>query len=277
MGSVLAVIGIGYALVVGGLFLVQRNLLYFPADGVPAPAETVVPEMVVVSLTTADGLELDSLYAPADAGRPTIVYYCGNGGHIGMRDAKVRPYLDAGFGVLLVGYRGYGDNPGSPTEEGFYADGRAALGFLRESGVDPRMWVLYGESLGGGVAVQMAFEQTQTGDPVGAVVLEAPFTSVGDVAQAHYPFIPARWLVRDRFDSASKIAPRRVSRLHRPRRKRQDRAGPLRPAAFRGRARAQGDADRERGRAQRSLRFRRARRRDLVSRPSVPGLTQAPV
>ena len=206
MGSVLAVIGIGYALVVGGLFLVQRNLLYFPADGVPAPAETVVPEMVVVSLTTADGLELDSLYAPADAGRPTIVYYCGNGGHIGMRDAKVRSYLDAGFGVLLVGYRGYGDNPGSPTEEGFYADGRAALGFLRESGVDPRMWVLYGESLGGGVAVQMAFEQTQTGDPVGAVVLEAPFTSVGDVAQAHYPFIPARWLVRDRFDSASKIA-----------------------------------------------------------------------
>lgn len=206
MGSVLAVIGIGYALVVAGLFLVQRNLLYFPAGGVPAPAETLVPEMAVVSLITADGLELESWYVPAAVGRPTIVYYCGNGGHIGMRDSKLRPYLDAGLGVLLVGYRGYGDNPGSPSEKGLYADGRAALGFLRGRGVVPRMWVLYGESLGSAVAVQMAFEQPQTGDPVGAVVLEAPFTSVGDVAQAHYPFVPARWLVRDRFDSASKIA-----------------------------------------------------------------------
>ena len=206
MGSVLAVIGIGYALVVGGLVVVQRSLLYFPAGGVPAPAETLVPEMAVVRLATADGLDLDSWYAPAAARRPTIVYFCGNGGHIGMRDAKVRPYLDAGFGVLLVGYRGYGDNPGSPSEKGLYADARAALGFLRGSGLAPATWVLYGESMGSGVAVQIALEQSETGNPVGAVVLEAPFTSIGDVAQAHYPFVPARWLVRDRFDSASKIA-----------------------------------------------------------------------
>ncbi|MDP6804201.1 MAG: alpha/beta hydrolase [Rhodospirillales bacterium] len=206
MGSFLTVIGVGYALVVGGLFVIQRSLLYFPSDNVPVPAETLVPEMAVVSLTTADGLELDSWYAPAAVGRPTIVYFCGNGGHIGMRDAKVRAYLDAGFGVLLVGYRGYGDNPGSPSERGLYSDGRAALGFMRENGVAPRMRVLYGESLGSGVAVQLAIEQSGAGDPVGAVVLEAPFTSVGAVAQAHYPFVPARWIVRDRFDSVSKIA-----------------------------------------------------------------------
>jgi len=98
-------------------------------------------------------------------------------------------------------YRGYGGNPGAPTEAGFYADGRAALGFLEREAVTPNRLVLYGESLGSGVAVALAAEHQ-----VAAVILEAPPTSVAEVAQCHFPFVPAARLVTDRFDSLSRIS-----------------------------------------------------------------------
>ena len=103
--------------------------------------------------------------------------------------------------MLLAEYRGYGGNPGTPSEEGFYADGRAALDFLAAREVPAARIVLYGESLGTGVAVQLALERR-----VGAVVLEAPFTSAVDVGADIYPFLPVRLLARDRFDSIAKIA-----------------------------------------------------------------------
>jgi fermentation-respiration switch protein FrsA (DUF1100 family) len=104
----------------------------------------------------------------------------------------------------LVGYRGYGGNPGSPNEQGLYADGRAQLEFLAGQGVKPERWVLYGESLGTAIAVQMAFEQAPK-NPVGAVILESPFTSLADAAAEHYPFVPARILVKDSYDTLAKI------------------------------------------------------------------------
>lgn len=194
-----------YLLIVGGMYGFQRNLLYLPSRAVPNPAASGVAEMTEVTLRTADGLALRAWYAPAGETAPSLVYFCGNAGNIGDRGYKARPYLDAGLGVLLVGYRGYGGNPGSPSEEGLYADGRAALAFLADAGVAPERTVLYGESLGSGVAVQLASERTG-GAPFAAIVLEAPFTSVADVAASHYPFVPARWLVKDRFDSMTKIA-----------------------------------------------------------------------
>ncbi|MFQ5984928.1 MAG: alpha/beta hydrolase [Alphaproteobacteria bacterium] len=190
-----------YGLIVGSLYLAQRRLLYFPDRSQPDLARSGVPEMEEVRLATDDGLELLAWYRPAEQGRPTLVFFHGNAGHIGDRGGKVRPYLDAGLGVLLVSWRGYGGNPGRPTEEGLYADGRAALGFLDAAGVPAWRVVLYGESLGGGVAVRMAAERE-----VGALVLEAPFTSVADVAARHYWYLPARRLLRDRFDAAARIA-----------------------------------------------------------------------
>ena len=196
----------GYVALVGGMYTFQRSLLYVPSQSVPSPAESGVPEMTVVELETADGLRLMSWYRPAAEGRETLVYFHGNGGHIGYRGTKVRPYLDAGYGMLLVSYRGYGGNPGSPTEDGLYADGRAAMVFLAAEGVEPAQTVVYGESLGTGVAVQMALDQAQSGKPLSAVVLEAPFTSTVDAGANHYPWLPVRWLMKDRFDSQSKIA-----------------------------------------------------------------------
>ena len=131
---------------------------------------------------------------------PTIAYFHGNAGNIADRGFKVRPFLDAGLGVLLVGYRGYGGNPGAPSEAGLFADGRAALDFLAGQGVPANRIVVFGESLGSGVAVLLASERR-----LGAVVLEAPFTSAADAGQRAYPFLPVRRLIRDRFDSLSRI------------------------------------------------------------------------
>ena len=200
-----------YAALVGGLYLFQRQLIYHPSQFMASPAEAGVAEMQTLSVTTDDGLALTFWYRPALPGQPTLVFFHGNGGNLSGRGFKARPYLDAGFGVMLAAYRGYGGNPGKPSETGLYADARAQLGFLRRQGVAPAQWVLYGESLGSGVAVQMAYEQAlgtpgkAAPAPVGALVLEAPFSSLADAAQAHYPFVPARLLVRDRYDSAAKI------------------------------------------------------------------------
>lgn len=204
MFNIIAVVVGVYTALVGALYVIQRELIYHPAQTLGTPAASGMPEMRPVEVTTADGVTLVSWYAPARARKPTIVYFQGNAGNIGGRGFKVRPYLDAGFGVLLAGYRGYGGNPGNPTEEGLYADGRAQLAFLAGQGITPAQWVLYGESLGSGIAVQMAAEQAAK-TPVAAVVLESPFTSMGDAAASHYPFVPARTLVRDRFESLDKI------------------------------------------------------------------------
>jgi len=194
----------GYAVLVGGMFTFQRSLLYHPGGPPGSPAASGVPEMTPVSLSTQDGLTLLSWYRPAEEGKPTLVLLHGNAGHIGNRGFKVRHYLDAGLGVLLVEYRGYGGNPGSPTEDGLYADGLAALDYLAGQKVASGDIILYGESLGSGVAVYLALRMTKTVS-AGAMILEAPFTSIADVAAAHYPFVPARWLVRDKFNSVAKI------------------------------------------------------------------------
>ncbi|MEO5372908.1 MAG: alpha/beta hydrolase [Alphaproteobacteria bacterium] len=171
--------------------------------------------MSEVQLVTADGLGLRAWWRPPGNGLTTIVYFHGNGGNIGHRGHRVRPLLDLGLGVLLVEYRGYGGNPGEPTEEGLYADGRAALSFLADAGVPPDHWVLYGESLGTGVAVRMAFERAAVTPPrpIRGVILEAPFDSLAAVASAHYPFLPVGLLLKDRYDSLARIGAIRVPLL----------------------------------------------------------------
>ena len=196
-------VGMGvYALAAGGAFAGQRRLMYYPDAERPTPALSGVPEMAEVSLETDDGLALLAWHRPpASAALPTLVYFHGNAGHIGMRAYKVRPYLDAGFGVLLTTWRGYSGNPGKPSEDGLYRDGRAALAYLQDARTAADSIVLYGESLGTGVAVHLAEERAPA-----AVVLEAPFSSIADVAQARLPLLPVKYFILDRFDSTSKIA-----------------------------------------------------------------------
>ncbi|MCZ6720408.1 MAG: alpha/beta hydrolase [Alphaproteobacteria bacterium] len=191
--------GVAYLCIVALLYLGQRRLIYLPDRTVPDPAQSGVPEMTARQIQSSDGLSLLAWHRPpARPGRPTIVYFHGNACHIGVRAEKVKPYLDAGYGVLLPAYRGYSGNPGKPSETLLYADAEAGLRFLEGKGADGL--VLYGESLGSGVAVEMARRH-----PVRALVLEAPFTSTADVGRVRYPFLPIRLLVIDRFDSKAKI------------------------------------------------------------------------
>ena len=191
---------VGYAAVVGGLYVFQRQLLYFPDKTRPELSELARLGVGEVMLTTADGLLLLSWYLPPRPGRPVVAYFHGNGGHIGYRIERLLRFAREGYGVLMLEYRGYGGNPGAPSEAGFFIDSDAAFDFLGHEAVTSNRLVLYGESLGSGVAVRLAVERE-----VGALILEAPFTSVAEVAQHHFAYVPAARLVTDRFDSLSRI------------------------------------------------------------------------
>jgi fermentation-respiration switch protein FrsA (DUF1100 family) len=195
-------VGLGYASVVVLAACTQRSLLYFPDQTLPDPENLGASSFAPVTLTTDDGLALTAWYvAPRSPDRPVVVLFHGNAGTIANRLFKAVPLISQGNGLLLVEYRGYGGNPGSPSEDGLYRDGRAALRFLADdAGMPAERIVLYGESLGTGVAVQLALEA-----PVAALVLEAPYTSIPDVAGEHYPFLPVQWLTFDRYENKDKI------------------------------------------------------------------------
>jgi fermentation-respiration switch protein FrsA (DUF1100 family) len=190
-----------YMLIAGAMFVFQRSFLYFPTTLAPDLAAASVEGLVAVRSQSEPGLELVHWYRPpALPGGPVVVVFHGNAGHIGDRVPKYRGLLEAGFGLFLAEYRGYGGNPGRPSEEGMTADARSVMAVLADLEVAPDRIVLYGESLGTASAVKMASEQHVAG-----LVLEAPFTSIADVAQRHYWYLPARWLLLDKWDVAGHV------------------------------------------------------------------------
>jgi fermentation-respiration switch protein FrsA (DUF1100 family) len=197
--GLLAMAGVMAALYLGSvavLFFAQRALIYpAPKAAVPPP-----PGFMAVSYRTADGLGLKAAYRAARAGRPTVVFFHGNGDSWTGAGAATARLSAAGYGVVLPEYRGYGGNPGSPDEAGFYEDGRAALGWLARQGITRDRLVIVGNSIGSGVAVQMAKEAKPA-----ALILVSPFASLPTVASEQLPWMPARWLVRDIFDNLAKI------------------------------------------------------------------------
>jgi pimeloyl-ACP methyl ester carboxylesterase len=190
------------------LWSCQRRLIYLPF-GVPGmSAATVFDGGVDVRLRTEDGLQLTAWWAPATgpARDRTVLIAPGNAGSRALRVPLARALTTRGFDVLLVEYRGYGGNPGSPTEDGLAADVRAAHRYLTEDrGVDPRRLVLLGESLGGAVLARLATER-----PVGGLVLRSPFTSLADVGARAYPFLPVRMLLRERYPLHDQVQAVRV-------------------------------------------------------------------
>jgi fermentation-respiration switch protein FrsA (DUF1100 family) len=191
-----------YVFVVIVVYFNQRSLQYFPARVSPGkPEDNNVPEMREVFVETEDGLRLLAWFAPPqNKNGKIVVYYHGNAGHIGYRAGKARHFIEAGYGILLLEYRGFARNPGRPSEEGFYKDGRAALHWLEAEGYSPAQYVLYGESIGSGVAVEMARAIQPR-----HLILEAPFTSAADVAKQAYFFLPVDLLMKDRYDNIDKI------------------------------------------------------------------------
>lgn len=198
--SLAVAIGV-YLFMAAAMFGCQRSFMYFPQHDLPDVSTAGVPGLEAVKLDSEPGLELVHWYRPPKGPEgPVVVIFHGNAGHIGHRVPKFRALLDAGFGVLFAEYRGYGGNPGSPDEPGLMADARSVMVYLDSQGIAPQRLVLYGESLGATVTVKMSVEW-----PVAAVVLEAPYTSLADVAQSHYWYLPARWLILDKWNLVQSI------------------------------------------------------------------------
>jgi fermentation-respiration switch protein FrsA (DUF1100 family) len=191
------------AVVLAVIWLAQRSLIYFPDGDVPPPGAVGLPDAEVVAFDTEDGLHLEAWFVPArePSQNRTIIVFNGNAGHRGHRALLAALFAQHGFSTLLVDYRGYGGNPGLPSERGLERDARAALRYAASRpDVDLSRVVYYGESLGAAVAIGLAVDY-----PPAALVLRSPFSSMADIGQHHYPFLPVRWLLRDRYPSIDRI------------------------------------------------------------------------
>jgi len=182
------------------MYVAQRSLMYFPERLRTPPAAAGLPEAHEVALDTKDGETVIVWHVPPRGEKPVVLYCHGNGGALRYRVARFRPLIANGNGLVALSYRGYGGSTGSPTEAGLVADAEAAYAFAAARYPAERI-VLWGESLGSGVAVALA-----AGHRVGRIVLEAPFTSAADVGARVFWFLPVRLLMKDQFRSDLRIA-----------------------------------------------------------------------
>jgi hypothetical protein len=185
-----------YGLIAVAAFVAQRKLMYFPDRARVAPSSFALTGVEERVIKTPDGEAIVAWYGPAAPGRPTLLYFHGNAGNLANRSERVRKYLARGIGVFIMSYRGYSGSTGRPSERANVADAKLAYEALLEEGVAPDEIILYGESLGSGIAVQLAAEK-----PVAGVILDAPYTSIVDVAAGAYPFFPVRPFLFDRYET----------------------------------------------------------------------------
>ena len=191
----------------GGLALLyfkQRDLLFpIPPAGRTAPAAAGFPEAEEHVLTTSDGEQIIVWYVPARPGQPVVLFFHGNGDFLAGRVSRFKGVIADGTGLLAVSFRGYAGSSGWPSEDGLSQDAEAAYAFAAERYAADRI-VVWGFSLGTGVAVALAAKH-----PIAKLILEAPYTSIADVAAELYPIVPFRLLMRDQFHSDRRI--RRVT------------------------------------------------------------------
>jgi fermentation-respiration switch protein FrsA (DUF1100 family) len=198
---VVVAIAIAWGAVALAAYLGQRRLMYFPNRMRVPPAAAGLARVVEKVLSAPDGARLIAWYGGAAQGGATLLYFHGNGGSLGERAERVRRFMDAGLGIYMMTYRGYGGSSGSPSESANAADARLAYDALLAEGVAAESIVLYGESLGTAIATRLALERRAAG-----LVLEAPFTSAVDLGARAYPFLPVSLLLEDRYETHRRIA-----------------------------------------------------------------------
>jgi pimeloyl-ACP methyl ester carboxylesterase len=196
------VVLLAVVLVFGLLWLMQRKMIYFPDASAPPPAATILAGGRDVVLRTDDGLRLGAWLAPPTGPdrRVAVLMAPGNGGNRADRAPLARTLAQAGLTILLLDYRGYGGNPGSPSQAGLALDARAARTYLIDQGFAPERMIYFGESLGTAVVTEVSIEY-----PPGGLVLRSPFTDLAAVGRHHYPVLPVGALLRDRYPVADLI------------------------------------------------------------------------
>jgi hypothetical protein len=189
-------------------WLMQRRMIYLPYPSRVPPVTEVLPAAREVALETSDGLTLGGWLVPPRAGDRdlTVLVAPGNAGNRSLRAPLAAALADAGFAVLLFDYRGYGGNPGRPSEAGLARDVRAAQRYLVDvAGLPADRIIYFGESLGAAVVTELATEV-----PPAALVLRSPFTDLAAVGATHYPLLPVRAMLWDRYRLAERIPQLRV-------------------------------------------------------------------
>lgn len=187
------------------MFKAQRSILFQPEGILQAPSYHGISSMEEITIKTHDNVNITCWYhAPPDENSPLLVYFHGNAFHIGdeWRVNKYKSFIDKNMGVAVISYRGYGKSEGTPTEKGIYIDADSTIAYLiNQKKYKEQQLILYGESLGTGVSIEMALKYRK----IKNLILEAPYTSIEQKGIERYPWLPVRILIKDRFDSISKI------------------------------------------------------------------------
>lgn len=183
------------------LFLLQTRLIYLPERSIEAKPSDIGLLYEDVELESSDGLTITGWFVPAAAADGTLLFFHGNAGNISHRLESIAMFHRLGFNVLIIDYRGYGQSEGVPSEQGTYRDAEAAWRYLvEERNIPAEEIIIFGRSLGGGVAAWLAQQH-----PPKLLILESTFTSVPDVAVRHYPYLPVHLLARVRYNTLQRL------------------------------------------------------------------------
>ena len=198
--NILILVLAGYLLVILVLYFFQRNLLYYPAVN-NYFGEKLNISVEKVKIKTEDDIELLSWYHSKNSeDYKTILFLHGNAGTLEDRIYKINHFKDVNVNFLIIAWRGFSGNKGKPSEKGLYEDAKSAIKWLKNKGIKEENIIIYGESLGTGVASEIAQNKNFAG-----VILETPFTSMVNVGKTKYPFFPVSFLLKDKYESDKKI------------------------------------------------------------------------
>ena len=183
------------------LFTIQRKILFNVSGKPKKPHHYGLERVEEIKICTDDKVNLLAWFVKPKKNNPILLYFQGNSFDIGERSHRIERYIKKNWGVLLLSWRGYGGNKGKPTEKNLYIDGKSAIKWIKKNThTKINNIVLYGESLGTGVAVEMGMHFSFK-----SIILEAPFTSIPDIAKERYKIFPTKYLVLDKFDNYDKI------------------------------------------------------------------------
>lgn len=196
----LATLAALYAIILGVGYFGQHWLTYLPDPTRIAPGSIGLRDVTERTLATPDGERVLYWYAAAKPGQPTLIYFHGNGSALANRAPRIALYQSAGWGVAMMAYRGYGGSTGRPGEAVNMSDAKLLSETLIRDGIEPKNIILYGESLGTGVATHVALSSAAAG-----LILESPYTSLPDAGAAQFWFLPVRWFMRETYNTASII------------------------------------------------------------------------